>query len=83
MMVDGMSDSYSDIQNMRRRFKRCCTAINNILYDAKKIWPNATLYLDGTENLHLMSSESHDDHDKPQQHNIIVTGKLEAAGGDW
>ena len=80
----------ANIDNLQRRLRRCCTAINKILEEAQEDYPNATLYLDGTENLHLIDGFSHggvrgdgrDDCD-PNQDKILCTATLHAGGGDW
>jgi polysaccharide pyruvyl transferase WcaK-like protein len=73
-----------EIDKLQARLTRCCTSINKILKDAKKIYPEATLYLDGTENLHLINGNSHSDlKGTGNQEKIIASARLHSAGGDW
>lgn len=50
----------TDQEIFEKRLKRCSNALNKLVDDAKKIWPDANLYVDdGT--LYLLSGASHDD----------------------
>ena len=66
-----------------KRLKRHCDGLNRLLEDAKKEYPDATLYLSAGYTLHLMSSTSHNDRGAPQRDNVLESETLEADGGDW
>ena len=75
-----------EIDKLQARLSRCCTSLNKVLADAKKIYPGATFYLDGTENLHLINGDNHVDTERGlqgNQENIIASAQLHSAGGDW
>jgi len=63
----------------------CCDILNELLEEAKIYWPEATLYLAGSHNLHLLSGDAHDnDRDNTARRDrIIATATLKADGGDW
>ena len=72
------------LDNIIRRLKSHATAINKILEDAKKIWPEANLYLDGTGNLNLMSGAAHEGALAEARYDRVLDSvKLNADGGDW
>ena len=73
-----------DIESrLKSRLERGCKQLNKVLDDAKKEWPGAKLYLDGSNNLCLMRDDQHDRHGRPRHDRIIAIAKLEASGGDW
>jgi hypothetical protein len=77
------------LDRLVRRLKTHTEAINQVLREAKKIHPEACLYLAG--ELHLMSGHHHDDRsnsdstsgEKARQDRIIGSAILNADGGDW
>lgn len=74
-----------------RKLKRACDSLNALLKEARQTHPNAILYLDGTQNLHLMWGASHGEPDgsgssgNPEQHQerTLCSAKLRSSGGDW
>jgi hypothetical protein len=78
------------LSNFERRLKRCCTSINIILEDVKKLYPEATLYLDETNNLHIIDGPSHGGtkgsnrvDDNGNQDKILCSATLSASAGGW
>jgi hypothetical protein len=67
-----------------KRLKRNCTGLNAVLKAARRTWPDACLYLDGTGNLNLMKGDPHEG-DSPHSHpdRILGHAHLNADGGDW
>jgi len=68
-----------------RRFRRLERTINDILADARKIWPEAQFYVDGTRNINLMTGPPHDDPDGTPRHDRIIEtiSITNIDGGDW
>lgn len=69
---------------MVRRIDRACQTINEVLAVVRAEQPEACLYLDGSQTLHLMSGAPHDDPcEDPRHDRIMYSARLEAGGGDW
>jgi hypothetical protein len=66
-----------------RRIRRNCTALNRALTELKELHANAQFYLDGTYNLNVMTDDPHDENGRPQRDRILASAYLHAGGGDW
>ena len=72
-------------QEFEKRLKRCGNALNKLVNDAKKIWPDANLYTDDS-SLYLLSGQSHDDdfRARARQDRIIASVLTpDLGGGGW
>ena len=68
----------------KKRLKRCSNALNKLVDDAKKIWPDANLYVDDGV-LHLLSGASHDGRDLTARQDRIIASEctIHLGGGGW
>lgn len=68
----------------RRRFRRLCTSLDNLLSDIQKDFDDAQLYIDGTSNMHLMLGDSHIGLGEAQE-DLIADSRsiIYIDGGDW
>lgn len=67
-----------------KKLHRYCEKINALLDEVRREHPNAVLYLDGTQNLNMMSGPPHDfDSVRPHHDRVLYSAKLRADGGDW
>lgn len=75
---------------IEKRLKKHCEALNKLLSDVKKIYPKAEMYLDETGNLNMMSGPHHLDStnsdcfgEKSNVEATIASAKLKVDSGGW
>lgn len=68
--------------NNIQRFKRAVKQLNSVIADCKKDNPSCFAYLDGNENMCLLSGEFGIGEDGIDD-SILATQTLNASGGDW
>lgn len=68
---------------LKRKMVRACRSLQDVLYEVKAIQPDASLYLDGTHILNLMSGRSHDMQAVDRQERTMYHCWFPASGGDW
>jgi len=78
------------LKNLKRRFNRNVTALNQIIKELKEIYPEANYYL-SNDCLNVMSGPSHDDlqgrkgtFQRERQDRVLWDRTLKSSGGgDW
>lgn len=67
-----------------RRFRRLVTALNKLLEDVRRDYPEANYYLQ-EDNLHILSGPSHEGHRQTaQEHRELISETLRhSGGGGW
>jgi len=70
------------MDNLDRKFQRAAKALNKVIAEYKKEYPKSFAYLDGSDQIHIMTGEREigeiGDSDE-----IITYAELVCCGGDW
>ena len=63
-----------------KRLKRCSNSLRKLLADAKKVWPEANLYVE-EDCLCLLFESSHDSKGNRNQDSVIALEQINGIGG--